>query len=112
MRVLVVLSALVVSAFVACGGNDTTKTPDAAGSGSNLPACTGQVYDSCNPAASNCMGSDVCKAYGASGFSVCVPPQGACTTSGCPAETGGGSATCNTMGFCKPAAPNATCMAP
>jgi hypothetical protein len=111
MRILAIVTALVVSAFIACGGDDGNKTPDASGSGSNLPACTGQIYDSCNAASPNCMGSNVCKAYGASGFSVCVPPQGACTSGGCPAPASG-SATCNTMGFCKPDAPNATCQAP
>jgi hypothetical protein len=96
----------IVIALAACGGD--SKTPDAA---NNLPACTGQVYDSCNPAASNCMGSDVCKSYGASGFNVCVPPQGDCTTNGCPMQ-GSAAPACNTMGFCKPAAANATCQAP
>ena len=100
MRILAIAIAL-----AACGGD--TKAPDA-GSGSNLPACTGQLYDSCNAAASNCTGSNVCKAYGASGFSVCVPPQGACTTGGCPNQ-GTATVPCNTMGFCKPAAANATC---
>lgn len=101
------LFTLVLSGVVACGG-DSGKMIDAAGSGSNLPACTGQLYDSCDPNASNCMGSDVCKAYGASGFSVCVPAQGACTSGGCPNQ-GSATVACNTMGFCKPPAPNATC---
>ena len=103
MRILAIAIAL-----AACGSG--TKAPDAGG-GSNLPACTGQVYDSCNPTASNCMGSDVCKSYGASGFNVCVPPQGDCTTNGCPMQ-GSAAPACNTMGFCKPAAPNTTCQAP
>ncbi|MBV8761438.1 MAG: hypothetical protein JO257_29345 [Deltaproteobacteria bacterium] len=105
---------MTLASFAACGGGDTSKTPDAAGSGSgsgsgsNLPACTGQLYDSCNANASNCMGSNVCKAYGASGFSVCVPPQGQCTSGGCPMQ-GTSAVTCNNMGFCKPNAPNTTC---
>ena len=98
--------SIVVCAGLACGGTDS-KSPDAAGS-NNLPACTGQLYDTCDPNASNCAGSDVCKAYGASGFSVCVPAQGACTTGGCPNQ-GSATVACNTMGFCKPAAPNSTC---
>ena len=87
--------------------------PDAAGSGSgsNLPTCTGELYDACNPNASNCMGSNVCKAYGASGFSVCVPPQGQCSSGGCPMQ-GTSAVPCNTMGFCKPNAANATCKSP
>jgi hypothetical protein len=110
MRVLgSAVTALVISAFAACGG-DAGKAIDAAG-GSNLPACTGLLYDSCNAAASNCQNGMTCKAYGTSGFSVCVPAQGQCTSGGCPNQ---GSATvpCNTMGFCKPAGANADCQSP
>ena len=107
MRLVVIAVALVVSAFVACGGSES-KMPDASGSGSNLPACTGELYDSCNPSASNCTGSNVCKAYTTSGFNVCVPAQGACVNGGCPLQNGS-TVTCNTMGYCKPTAPNPTC---
>jgi hypothetical protein len=116
MRSLLVLVTIVVAGFAACGGDDTTPTTDAAGSGSGSGSgsgalCTGQLYDACNPNASNCMSPNICKSYGASAFSVCVPPQGQCTSGGCPNQ-GTATVTCNTMGFCKPAAPNADCTSP
>ena len=87
-----------------CGGS-SSATPDAA----NLPACTGLVYDSCDPNASNCTNGMTCKAYGSSGFSVCVPAQGMCTTGGCP-DQGSATVSCNNVGYCKPNAANADCM--
>jgi hypothetical protein len=104
MRILLVLVTLVVAA---CSSDDPAPPADAA---SSVP-CTGKLYDSCDPNASNCMSPYVCKAYGNSEFSVCVPPQGDCTTNGCPMQ-GTQTPSCNNMGYCKPAAPNADCTAP
>jgi hypothetical protein len=108
MRTLVLATILTVLA--ACGG-DSNKSIDAAVDAANLPACTGQLYDSCNAAASNCQNGMTCKAYGTSGFSVCVPAQGQCTSGGCPNQ-GSAAVPCNQMGFCKPAGPNSSCMTP
>lgn len=72
-------------------------------------ACTGQLYDSCNPAASNCTGSETCKTFTGSGFSVCT--QTCSTTNPCPSQNGAAVA-CNNMGICKPSAPNTDCTAP
>lgn len=113
MRILAVLTTLILSAFVACGGSSSSM-PDAAGSGSGSgsgSACTGMLYDSCNPAADNCMTPNVCKAYTSSGFSVCVPPQGQCTSGGCPNQ-GASAVACNGMGYCKPSAANTDCTSP
>jgi hypothetical protein len=113
MRILLVLVTVAATSILACSSDDTAPMPDAStgsGSGSGA-ACTGKLYDACNPNASNCMSPYVCKDYGTSGFSVCVPPQGDCTANGCPDQSGA-QVTCNGMGFCKPAAPNADCTAP
>jgi hypothetical protein len=100
MRLLAICSALLFG--FAC--NSSSSSPDAkvymdgSGSGSGSGnVCTGQLYDSCNPAASNCMTGLMCKTFSGSSFSVCTQ-----TCSGsCP-----GGATCNNMGICKPTAAN------
>jgi hypothetical protein len=69
------------------------------GSGSNLPACTGALYDPCTDA-SQCMSGN-CKAFGGAGIEVC-------TTTCTPGDnTPCGAGTCNNMGICKPDAANA-----
>ena len=100
-------AAVFVFFATACGSS--SSSPDSGnGSGS---ACTGMLYDACNPSASNCMSPYTCKSYGTSSFSVCVPAQNVCTSGGCPNQ-GSQPVTCNTMGFCKPAAPNSDCTSP
>jgi hypothetical protein len=78
--------------------------------GGSANVCTGELYDACDPAASNCKNGATCKTYAQSSFSVCIPA----TCSGaapCPMQNGA-AVTCNNMGFCKPNAPNADCSAP
>lgn len=83
---------------------DAPKMMDA-----GLMACTGMLYDACNPAASNCMGTTTCKTFSGNGFSVCT--QTCSAANPCPAQ-GGQAAQCNGMGICKPNAPNADCTSP
>ena len=92
MRILV---ALVVVA--SCSG-DKPKDIDA---DPNL--CTKAVYDVC--ATEHDCATAMCHNFQMEGFQVCTQ---ACTPgmdSTCPQPTGG-SATCNTMGICKPSAAN------
>ncbi len=118
-------AAAVLSLCLLSCTNDSSKPPiDAAGSGHmDAPAhmdatvhmdaaanvCTGMVYDACNPAASNCMGTTTCKTFSGSMFSVCTPTCDA--QNPCPMQNGQ-PVTCNNMGICKPNAPNTTCTAP
>jgi hypothetical protein len=96
MRILLVLMMSMAVTFASCGGDDS-PAPDAAGSGSgSAAACTGAVYDPCNPAAPACMSGLMCKTFNGSSFSVCTQTCGTCPAGG----------TCNNMGICKPAAPN------
>ena len=71
--------------------------------------CTGMLYDSCNPASSNCMGATTCKTFNGAGFSVCTQTCDAANP--CP-DQGGQAVQCNGMGMCKPNAPNADCTSP
>jgi hypothetical protein len=93
------------------GGTPTSgpTAPDAAvtstgsnggsGSNSNLPACTGALYDPCTDN-TQCMSAN-CKAFGGQGIQVC-------TTTCTPGDnTPCGAGTCNNMGICKPPAANA-----
>lgn len=112
-------------ALAACGGDDapadatTAKdaphtTIDAPHSTIDAPAttdapasnaCTGAVYDACNPAGGGvaCGTGLMCKNYMSAGFSACVPT---CSTSNpCPTQ-GGAAVMCNNMGFCRPNAAN------
>jgi hypothetical protein len=117
-----------VLAFVltACPGNSNTPVIDAPGthpdgsshvdantqgdgaSGVDAAklACTGNLYDACNPLASNCKAGTTCKTFNGSNFSVCTQTCGTC-----PMQNGQAVA-CNNMGVCKPSAPNSTCVAP
>ena len=97
------LFSTLVLVMAACGGGSSKPSADAA------PACTGQVYDSCNPNANNCTNGMECHNFSGAGFSVCTPTCSA--GSPCPNQ-GTTSISCNNMGLCKPAAPNAGCSAP
>ncbi|HUJ57414.1 MAG TPA: hypothetical protein VLX92_02945 [Kofleriaceae bacterium] len=92
-----------------CSDNSSKKTTDAAVDSKAGSACTGLVYDSCNPNSSNCMTGTTCKTYTASAFSVCTPTCSA--TVPCP-DQGTTAVTCNNMGLCKPTAPNTDCTSP
>ena len=105
------LLLLVLVILAACGSGETVDTPaDSNGNvdaPSNLPACTGAVYDPCTDN-TQCM-SNNCHLYMQSQFQVCVQ---ACTpgdNTTCPVDKSGANGVCNNMGICKPAAPNA-CM--
>ncbi len=86
--------------------DSSQPAPDAPGSGGM--ACTGQLYDACNPAASNCA-SGLCHLFGNRGYAVCT--QACSSTMPCPAQNGA-TVTCNGMGICVPAGPNPGCTAP
>jgi hypothetical protein len=100
---------VVALAFVvACSSGDNPKSVDAPGmTGDAAPKCTGLLYDSCNPAAPNCMNGAMCKTYPmpAPGFSVCTTT---CPGGTCPMQ-GTASVMCNGMAICKPAGPNPGC---
>jgi hypothetical protein len=69
------------------------------GSNSNLPTCTGALYDPCTDN-TQCM-SQNCKLFGGAGLEVCTVT---CTPGD---NTPCGAGTCNNMGICKPNAANA-----
>jgi len=116
-------AVLVAALLAACTVGDSTggiptngpTAPDAASSsgsnsnnngsntgssgGSNLPACTGALYDPCTDN-SQCMSGN-CKAFGGAGIQVCTVT---CTPGD---NTPCGAGTCNNMGICKPNAANA-----
>jgi hypothetical protein len=71
--------------------------------------CTGLLYDSCNPAMSNCMGATTCRTFTGRGFSICT--QACSAQAPCPNQAGQ-AVTCNGMGVCVPNAPNTGCTAP
>jgi hypothetical protein len=78
-------------------GSDTGSS--GSNGGSNLPACTGALYDPCTDN-TQCMSGN-CKAFGGAGIEVC-------TTTCTPGDnTPCGAGTCNNMGICKPNAANA-----
>jgi hypothetical protein len=72
-----------------------------------LPACTGLLYDPCNPAASNCMGAEFCQDF--AGTSECT--QNCSNANPCP-DQNGTAVTCNMKGICKANAPNTNCTSP
>jgi hypothetical protein len=127
MRILLVLSI----ALAACTGGGTTGPVDAAkhdamSQHADAPhsdaavthdappdsqmamKCTGLLYDSCNPAASNCASND-CHLFSGRGFTVCT--QACSGANPCPAQNGQ-AVTCNNMGICVPNAPNPGCTSP
>ncbi len=67
--------------------------------------CTGKLYDTCNPASSNCMSGD-CHLFSTRGFAVCT--QACSSTNPCPSQNGT-AVSCNNMGICVPSAPNPGC---
>ncbi len=79
--------------------NNGSNTGSNTGSNSNLPACTGALYDPCT-SNSQCTSAN-CKTFSAQGIEVC-------TTTCTPGDnTPCGAGTCNNMGICKPPAANA-----
>jgi len=111
MKLLFVSIVMVIG----CSSGGTSKAPDAPAQKMDAPAgmaCTGLVYDSCNPANSNCQSGMVCKNYPMpTNINVCVPAQNSCPGTACP-EQGGVAVTCNNMGYCKPPMANTDCVAP
>lgn len=81
--------------------NNTGSNGDNQGSGSNsnLPACTGALYDPCTDN-TQCASAN-CKAFNGLGVQVCTVT---CTVGD---NTPCGAGTCNNMGICKPPAANA-----
>jgi hypothetical protein len=111
MRLMI--SSLLVLMLASCTNDKPTPTDaapktdatstDAASIDAPSAVCTGQIYDACNPASSNCMTGTTCHTYAASNFSACVPtcPGGTCPNQGTTPVM------CNAMAICKPNAPNA-----
>jgi hypothetical protein len=94
------MRALLLAALAACGGGGSTTVADA---DPNAPLCTGAAFDNC--VANDQCESQNCHLFRMSGFQVCVPACDAANP--CPNDSSGAPADCNTMGICKPAAPNA-----
>ncbi|MDB4959966.1 MAG: hypothetical protein JWO36_7535 [Myxococcales bacterium] len=91
-----ILSLMVALGFVACSGSSPAEV-DADPRG---PTCTKALYDLCSTE-HDCT-SAMCHPFMA--FQVCTQACDASTP--CPAPTGGGAATCDATGICKPDAPN------
>ncbi|MGE5180735.1 MAG: hypothetical protein ACM31C_01670 [Acidobacteriota bacterium] len=85
-----------------------SSQPAADGPGSGGMVCSGQLYDACNPASSNCA-SGTCHLFGNRGYAVCT--QACSSATPCP-DQNGATVTCNGMGICVPASPNPGCTAP
>jgi hypothetical protein len=94
---------LAVLAGFGCGGG-TPATPDAAHDAPPGPMCTGAIYDNC-VTNSQCMSAN-CHFYGTSNFTICTTTCTPGDNTTCPVDSSGAHGTCNTMGNCKPAAPN------
>lgn len=87
-------------ALAACdNGGSGAPLPDA---NLNLPACTGQLYDSCTTN-TGCM-SNNCHLYDQDAIQICTQACNASTP--CPTQNGM-VASCNNKGLCKPPAANA-----
>jgi len=81
MRLMI--SSLFVLMLASCTSDKTTPndaatktdatSTDAASIDAASAVCTGQIYDACNPASSNCVTGTTCHNYAASNFSACVP---------------------------------------
>ena len=108
---------LVIAIVMVIGcSSSSSKTPDAGSTKMDAAAgntCTGLVYDSCNPSASNCMSGLQCKNYPMPqpGFNVCIPTTACSASNPCPMQNGQ-AVTCNNMGLCKPNGANTDCVAP
>lgn len=107
-------SILLALTLASCSSSSSTTidaapadAPTADGSiDAMIAACTGKLYDACNPAASNCMTGLMCKNFAGSVFSVCTQTCGTCP------NQGSTTVMCNGMGICKPNAPNTNCTSP
>ena len=86
-----------------------SPAPDAPRPDAAAATCTGLPYDSCNPAANNCMNGMQCHTFSGAGFSVCTPSCAGPVA--CP-DQNGTAVSCNNMSLCKPPAPNSDCSAP
>ena len=106
---LVFVMVTAAAAIVACSSSGSSKSADAPASADAPPACTGKLYDGCNPASSNCMTGLMCKDFSGSGFSACT--QSCSGTNPCPMQNGQ-TVPCNNMGICKPLGANTNCTAP
>jgi hypothetical protein len=96
MRILSLAVALV--GLVACSGS----TPPEIDADSRGPTCTRALYDLCS-SEHDCVSTN-CRPFTAEAFQVCT--QACDATTPCPAPGGGGTATCDPSGICKPSAPN------
>lgn len=104
------LTSILLALVLASCSNNTSTTSDAALADAPNPdgpstdamsvACTGKLYDACNPASPNCMTGLSCKTFTGSVFSVCTQTCGTCPNQGT------STVMCNGMGICKPNAPN------
>lgn len=99
-------SILLALVLASCSNSTSTPIDAAPADAPATSVCTGQLYDACNPASSNCMTGLTCKSFTGSAFSVCTQT---CSTT-CPNQ-GATTVMCNGMGLCKPNAPN-NCTAP
>ena len=97
MRLMI--STLFAVLLASCSSSASTAT-DAATDVATA-ACTGQLYDACDPASPTCGTGFTCKTFTASSFSVCTQTCGTCPDQGATAVM------CNGMGICKPNTPNA-----
>jgi hypothetical protein len=110
------MTSILLALVLASCSNNTSTTIDAApadaphadgpGTDAMSAACTGKLYDACNPAASNCMTGLMCKNFTGSVFSVCTQTCGTCPNQGAT------TVMCNNMNICKPNAPNTDCTSP
>ena len=83
----------------ACAGN----TPATVDSGR---ACSGMLYDRClSEHDCGAMNAD-CRSFMLDGFQVCTRTCTVGNDASCGTTLDGRAATCNTMGICKPPAPN------
>jgi hypothetical protein len=96
------MTSILLALVIASCSNSTSTTIDAAPADApaTSSACTGQLYDACNPASPNCMTGLTCKTFTGSVFSVCTQTCGTCPNQGT------STVMCNNMGICKPTAPN------
>ncbi|MEO8704900.1 MAG: hypothetical protein ABI867_32910 [Kofleriaceae bacterium] len=102
------LAVALAFALTACGGGsggddgDDDVVIDAPPSSGT---CTNAVFDPCTENAQ--CDSMNCHLFQQSAFQVCVQPCTPGDNTTCPVDASGVNGTCNNMGICKPAVPNA-----